>query len=280
MKISSSQIGKMNLPDAHKLDLYQGLIFPWEVMTARHEDTLCYDAEKDVPDLHSVLVRPGLDIPFMQIIKGLKAEKTDPFKPGAHVVEVPEGLPGSSFSYTLLFALDADSAEGILRARVSPRAVREVMKTGFSLGGEAARLVPVGYGTVHGTFMRELEARLQNGDLEEDEVTDLNDYRLHVHPDSVFLDQRFRGLTLGNIAGGAMAQPVVNALHYLDASGKAFGFKVELKVDSYFEIYSEGGESAVGAFNTEFDFLKDIQDESTPESLGLHIASFLRDGGW
>ena len=62
------------------------------------------------------------------------------------------------------------------------------------------------------------------------------------------------------MSGTAIAHPICEALYRLEDASRAFGAETLLKIDTYFELYSEGGEAAVAKFHAQTKVLADLLD--------------------
>lgn len=247
-------------------------------LLATDADEASIFSEPEPPVLHAMLVRPERGVPGLDVAKTLIGAEGDPFRPGAHFIERPVTDKHGSFDFTLLFALALKDAEEILDASASPAQRSQIVSTTFRVDEDGQQYIPVGYGTLSGSFRSQAEVLKEMG--EEDEPVDPGCYLLYLHPDSFFLSVLFRGCKLGVMSGAALARPIADELCHLADESICLGVETRVEISTYFEIYSEGGEAAVDSFHECLEFTMETFDEINSGDCGLVITSIEPDGGW
>ncbi|MEM6886973.1 MAG: hypothetical protein AAF636_02415 [Pseudomonadota bacterium] len=188
---------------------------------------------------------------LLKAMKALRSEDSDPFNPGDHYVSEPSTSGHDSFRFSVILHQtdDPDMSD------------------------------PIGYATIQGSFRPRAEVEDEYDDSSPNKY--LDEYSLHLHPEAVFVSSPHRGNGYGLTLGSAMLEPVSLALFKLCDETRRLKRPTIVDIDTYFEIYSHGGEAAVNVLNSNLDCLKDLIDDCRDlEEHCLTIRTVSHDGGW
>lgn len=202
------------------------------------------------------------------IMAGLASGEDDPFSAGKHFLSRPQTTNPGSFSYSLAFLLPAEDMSIITGEPIAKDRILDINLTDGS-----SKAVAIGYATLHIRFSRDR-------DSEGDDDIDPNDYSLFVHPDAFFLDARLRGHGYGRFMGAVLADSVKGGLYRINRLARLLGVRAEINIMSYYELYSEGGEAAVGLFHSELEEAADLEWFWEEDEAHIHVRKFESDGGW
>lgn len=246
----------------------------------------CLDSLDDATEvrLHVSLARADAAAQMHPLVKRLTPGKDDPFRPDAHYLPCPLFRDGGRFSFTLQLMLERQDAERLAKGAPARRALAQNC---VKLCAEDTELCLIGYATLHGRFSRESDVlqdsttedrtgdRDRDGEVD-DGLADPRRYNLHLHPDAIFLAKPFRGNGLGLLAGVALARPICDELDALARRTAALGVEIILEIETYFEIYSDGGEAAVAVFHEKLQTHREMM-QGRP---GFSMEKILQNGGW
>lgn len=231
------------------------------------------------PDLYAFLAEPGFEPCTDNRVTRLKQGLDDPFDVGKNFTSMPKITAQGDGEVSLLLALKKDDALR-LPAREKRRLFTSENLAALEFTDEILResFLTVGYVTLKWEFRSDVDMAL------EAEIEDADDpglYHLFIHPHAVFISEPFRGFGLGTSAGIIMARPFLNELGWMDSFSAALGIETRLRIQTYFELHSKGGEAVIAIFQNELEEFASLLSEKERVSLGrLDIVEIDHDGGY